>query len=92
MKDVRVKVDAEAAGSIHENGIVILHLGNGRVYAANKTAARIWHGILQEQSLNKIANEISDEYQIPVAVASEHVGAFVSELERQSLVQRQENL
>ena len=92
MKDVRVKVDAEAAGSIHANGIVILHLGNGRVYAANKTAAHIWRGILQEQSLNTIANEISSEYQIPVAVASEHVGTFVSELERQSLVQRQENL
>jgi hypothetical protein len=92
MKDVRVKVDAEAAGSIHENGIVILHFGNGRVYSANKTGARIWRGILQEQPLNTIATEISDEYRIPITVASEHVEVFISDLELHSLVQRQENL
>jgi hypothetical protein len=92
MKDVTVKVDAEAAGSIHENGIVILHIGSGRVYAGNHTGARIWCGILQERSLNTIANEISDEYQIPMALACEHVGAFITELQRHSLVHRQENL
>ena len=92
MKDVRVKVDAEAAGSIHENGIVILHIGNGRVFAANKTGARIWRGILREQPLNTIATEISNEYQIPVAVAFEHVEIFITDLERHSLVQRQENV
>lgn len=92
MSDVRVKVDTEAAGSIHENGIVILHIGSGRVYAANKTGARIWQGIVQEQPLEAIANELSDEYQIPVPVACEHVGAFISALECHSLVQRQENL
>jgi len=92
MKDVRVKVDAEAAGSIHENGLVILHIGNGRMYAANKSGARIWRGILEEQPLNEIATEISEEYQIPMPMACEHVGDFVSELERHSLVQSQENL
>lgn len=92
MNDVRVTVDSEAAGSIHENGIVFLHMGNGRVYAANKTGARIWRGIVQEQTLETIATEISDEYQIPLPLACEHVGAFITDLERHSLVQRQENL
>lgn len=92
MKDVRVKVDAEATGSIHENGIVILHFGSGRVYAGNQTGACIWRGILQEQPLNTIATEISDEYHIPMPLACEHVGAFITELQRHSLVQRLENL
>jgi hypothetical protein len=92
MKHVSVKVDLEAAASIHDEGIVILHIGNGRVYAANETGARIWRGIMQEQPLNTIETEISDEYQIPMPLACEHVGAFISELERHSLVQRAENL
>jgi Coenzyme PQQ synthesis protein D (PqqD) len=91
MKNARVWVDSEAAASIHENGIVILHVGKGRVYAANETGARIWRGIVQEQSLNTIATKISDEYQIPITEAYEHVSAFISDLERHSLVQ-QENL
>lgn len=92
MKDVTVRVEPEAAASIHENGIVILHTGNGRMYAANKTAARIWRGILQQQPLHTIATEISDEYQVPITSAREHVGAFISDLERHSLIQREEIL
>ena len=91
MKDATFKADSEAAASIHENGIVILHMGNGRVYAANETGARIWRGIVQQQSLHAIATEISDEYQVPITSAFEQVMAFVSDLERHSLVQRQEN-
>ena len=92
MKDVRVKVDAEAAASIHENGIVVLHIGNGRVYAGNQTGAHIWRGLVQGESLNAIATEISNEYQIQMPLACEHVEAFISNLERHSLVQRQENV
>jgi hypothetical protein len=90
MKHVSVKVDPEAAASIHDEGIVILHIGNGRVYAANETGARIWRRIMQEQPLNTIAAEISDEYRIPITAACEHVDAFITELQRNSLVQLQE--
>lgn len=92
MQNTRVRVDSEAAASIHENGVVILHIGKGRVYAGNETGARIWRGIVQQQPLDTIASEISEEYQIPMPLACEHVGAFISELERHCLVQRQESL
>jgi hypothetical protein len=92
MKGVTVRVDSEAAASIHENGIVILHTGNGRMYAANKTGARIWRGIMQQQPLRMIATEISDEYQVPITSAREHVSAFIDDLEGHSLIRREENL
>jgi coenzyme PQQ synthesis protein D (PqqD) len=92
MNDVRLTVDSEAATSIHENGVVILHLGNGRVYAANETGAHIWRGIEQEESLKAIAAEISDEYQIPITSACEHIRAFIADLEHHSLVRRKESL
>jgi hypothetical protein len=92
MKDVRVKVDTEAAGSIHENGIVILHIGSGRVYAGNRTGARIWRGIEQKESLKAIAAEISEEYQIPITSACEHIRGFICDLEQHSLIRREESL
>ena len=92
MNDGRLTVDSEAASSIHENGIVILHMGNGRVYAANETGGRIWRGIEQKESLKAIAAEISDEYQIPITSAREHIRAFVADLECHSLIRREESL
>ncbi|MFZ0230680.1 MAG: PqqD family protein [Mycobacterium sp.] len=92
MKDVTVAVDYEAAASIHENGIVILHTGNGRMYAANETGARIWSGLAQQKPLHTIATEISDEYQVPITSAREHVSAFMDDLEGHSLIRREENL
>ena len=92
MKDGRLTVDSEAATSIHENGMVILHLGNGRVFASNETGARIWRRIEQEESLKAIAAEISDEYQIPITLACEHVTAFMADLEHHSLVRREESV
>lgn len=90
--DHRLSVNFEATVSIHENGIVFLHIGNGRVYAANEVGARIWRGIVQQQPMTTIVAEISDEYQIPMTRVLEDVGAFMGELERHSLIQRQENL
>jgi coenzyme PQQ synthesis protein D (PqqD) len=92
MNDGRLTVDSEAATSNHENGMVILHLGNGRVFASNETGARIWRRIEQEESLKAIAAEISDEYQIPITLASEHVTTFIADLERHSLVRREESV
>ena len=92
MNNGRLTVDSEAATSIHENGIVILHLGNGRVFASNETGARIWRGIEREESLKAIAAEISDEYQIPITSACEHIRAFICDLEQHSLIRREESL
>jgi hypothetical protein len=92
MKDVRVRVDSEAAASIHENGIVILHIGNGRLFTSNGTGARIWRAIEEQLSLEAIADEISDAYQIARATAREHVVRFLAELERHTLIHREAEL
>jgi hypothetical protein len=84
----RLTVNPEAAASIHDDGIVILHVGKGRVFSANRTGARIWRGIERELPLETIAAEISSEYRIPEATAHEHAAGFLAELERHALVQR----
>ena len=70
--DVSFCVNPEAAASFHEDGIVILHSGKGRLFSANGTGASIWLRIEQQLPLGVIAEEISGEYQIPRDTAREH--------------------
>jgi len=79
----------EAASSFHDDGVVILHTGKGRLFKSNLTGAQIWRGIEQQMSMDVIAREISGEYQIPLTTAREHTANFLSELQRHELVQRE---
>jgi Ni,Fe-hydrogenase III large subunit len=77
----------EATASAHEDGIVILHTGNGRVFSANKSGALIWRGIEQRRSLDGIVEEITREFQIAGTTARVHTLNFLAALERQTLIQ-----
>lgn len=89
IRDFSLTVNPEAAVSIHDSGIVILHIANGCLYAFNETGARIWRGVEEQLSLETIAAEISAAYQIGRATAREHVVRFLAELERHALIQRE---
>ena len=88
VNDHQIKISSEAAASIHEHGIVILHTGKGRLFSSNETGAYIWRSIERQLPLEAIANKISDELQIARGTALEHTARFVAELERHSLIER----
>jgi hypothetical protein len=89
IRDFSFAVNPESAASVHDSGIVILHIGNGQLYASNGTGARIWRGVEEQLSLEAIADEISDEYQIALATAREDVVRFLAELRRHTLILRE---
>ena len=82
-------VNPEAKASFHDDGMVILHAGNGCLYKSNITGARIWRGIELKLSVEAIVGEISIEYQIAEAAAREHATRFLTALERNALIQRE---
>ncbi len=82
------QVDPEASTGIHEGGMVILHLGQGRLYRCNGTGARIWRGIEQHLPAGTIAEQVSGEFQIALGIALEHTVRFLGELERHTLIHR----
>ena len=89
--DLRFTVNPEATASIHDDGVVILHLGSGRFYTCNGTGARIWRAIQQRLSLEAIAQEISSAYEIALNTARQHTVRFVAELELHALIQQVED-
>ena len=82
-------VSPEATASAHEDGIVILHTGKGRVFSSNKTGALIWRGIEQRRSLDGIVDELSSEFQITGPTARRHALSFLAALEQQALIERE---
>ncbi len=82
-------VNPEAVRSFHDNGVVILHAGNGRLFTSNETGAHIWRGLEQQLSLETIASEISTVYHIAQTTAREHALSFLTALEQQSLIRRE---
>lgn len=78
----------EAAASFHDEGVVIFHTGNGRLFGSNKTGAKIWRGVEQQLSVDAIAQHLSGEYQIELTTARTHTFGFLAELQRHALVSR----
>jgi hypothetical protein len=88
ISDFSFTVSPQAAASFHDDGIVILHTGKGRLFSSNRTGAQIWCGLEQRLSMDVIARELSGSYQIPLATAHEHAVHFLAQLQRHELVQR----
>jgi coenzyme PQQ synthesis protein D (PqqD) len=82
-------INPEAAASFHDDGVVILDTGTGRLFTANRTGSRIWRGVEQLLPLEVIAKGISDEYQVAPSTAHEHTICFLFALERQVLIHRE---
>jgi Coenzyme PQQ synthesis protein D (PqqD) len=89
LNDFKFTANPEACASIHNQGIVILHLGRGTMYSSNETGASIWRLIEQQLPLEAIAEQISGEYQISHATCREHLVAFLADLEQQALIHRE---
>ena len=92
LSDFRFTVNPETTASVHDDGIVILHIGNGRLYASNGMGARIWRGVEQQLSVVAIAEEVSGDQAITQTSAREQVVHFLEELEQHGLVQRKAEL
>jgi hypothetical protein len=87
--EISFMVNPEAVPSFHDEGVVILHAGNGRLFTSNETGARIWRGIEQQLPLETIATEISNAYDIARTTAREHTFKFLCALEQQALISRE---
>ena len=89
MPELCFTVNSDATACLHDDGIVILRLKTGCLYASNRIGSCIWRGIEQKMALEEIAKEISDTYRIARSIAKEHTVRFVGELERHRLIKRE---
>lgn len=87
--EISFTVNPEAVRSFHDDGVVILNAGTGRLFTSNEAGARIWRGIEQQLPLETITKEISSVYKIERTTAREHALSFLAALEQQALIRRE---
>ena len=88
VEEREIEISSDAAASIHEDGLVILHTRKGHLFTSNRTGACIWRCIEQRLSFEAIAEKLTGEYQIARTTARDHAARFLAELERHSLIER----
>ena len=84
----RIGLNPGATASIHEDGLVILHVPSGRIFTSNQTGARVWQCLERQLPLEAIAAEISRHYGIDRGSAREDAARFLAELERNGLTEQ----
>jgi hypothetical protein len=66
--------------STHPEGLVLLNIRDGRVLKGNRTALRIWVGLLQGLSGSEIAAGISQEWNVDATRVEREAAAFITDL------------
>jgi hypothetical protein len=80
----RVAPDVKA--SMHSEGLVLIHLGRGTVFSANRAGAMIWNGAAERWSLDRVAATISAEFQISPEAAQQDATKFLAQLAAEGLL------
>jgi predicted Rdx family selenoprotein len=84
--DYNPKAKSELWVSEHPEGSVMLDSDTGRVFVCNETGALIWKRLSEGLSIDAIAAEIAQTFNVEPEQASRDAQRFVAELQRQGLL------
>lgn len=79
-------VAPEVKASRHQDGVVLIHLGRGTVFSANRVGAMIWEGAVERQSFGQVTASISHEFDIPPQTAERDAAEFLAQLAAEGLL------
>jgi hypothetical protein len=77
---------ADVRASIEEDGVVFLHIGDGKMFRTNATGRRIWQLLLEQRPVNAIAEQLSAEYGVPSGKIERDARLFVADLRHAGLL------
>jgi hypothetical protein len=80
------RVAPEVKASQHSDGVVLIHLGRGTVFSANRVGAMIWNGVAERRSLEKVAQSISGVFHIPPQTVQRDAAVFLAQLQAEGLL------
>jgi hypothetical protein len=83
---LRFRVAPDVKASVHPDGVVLIHLGRGTVFSANRVGAMIWNGAAQRWSLDRVTASISGEFHIPPQTVQQDTAEFLTQLAAEGLL------
>ena len=82
----RFRIAPDVKASVHPDGVVLIHMSKGTVFSANRAGALIWSAATRQGSLDKLAQAISGEFQVPRETAERDAADFLEELKAEGLL------
>jgi hypothetical protein len=82
----RWRVPEYVRASIHDDTLVLLHIGRGIVYKANSTGALVWKIITGLDSREHVTESLVKQYNAPEQQIRQHIGEFIATLSGQGLI------
>lgn len=84
---MRLRISRNVAFEILEREAVILHLDSGTYYTLNESATRAWELIVELSELNRIREQMLDEFDVELDRLEGDLAAMVGELREKGLVE-----
>ena len=79
-------VAPDVKASLHPDGVVLIHLGRGTVFSANRVGAMIWNGAVERWSIERVAESISSELNVAPATVQRDAAEFLAQLTAEGLL------
>src|SRR5262249_23327234 len=76
----------QVLASEHEEGLLLLHVPSGRIFACNRIGARLWRAATDGITLNAISEEIGRDHGVQSEVVQRQARSFLSDLEANGLL------
>jgi hypothetical protein len=86
LNHLKLRVAPDVKASLHPDGVVLIHLGRGTVFSANRVGAMIWNGAAERWSIEKVAESISTEFHIAPATVQQDAAEFLAQLAAEGLL------
>jgi len=83
---LRFRAAPEVKASVHSEGVVLIHIGKGIVFSANRVGAMIWDGATKQWSIERVVRSISEAFQIPAHAVERDAASFLAELQAEGLL------
>jgi hypothetical protein len=75
--------------TVTDDGMVLLDVGNGKIFNSNAVGARIWLKLQEGLDVGTITAQVSDEFNVPVERVRPDVEEFVAKLKSSGIVVEQ---
>jgi len=82
-----LRVPDKVRSTHSEDGGIVLDIGRGQLFSANRVGSRIFELIKSGLSIAQIAAHLSDEFAISQSQANTDLQVFIAELEALQLVE-----
>ncbi len=81
-----MKASPSVRANVTDDGLVLLHIDQGKIFSSNTTGARIWQLLEEGLEANDIANKVATETGAPLDRVSADVQTFIDALKAEAIL------